>query len=43
MSEYVFGMVILGYFGLIVYMWDMEPKSASQDKQDSPELNNGTK
>ena len=43
MGEYVFGMVILGYFGLIVYMWDMESSSPSQDKKDFLELNNATK
>ena len=43
MGEYVFGMVILGYFGLIVYMWDMESNSAPEDTKDSSELNNGTK
>ena len=43
MGEYVFGMVILGYFGLIAYMWDMEYKRAPEDTKDSLELNNGTK
>ena len=43
MGEYVFGVVILGYFGLIVYMWDVRSDNASEDKQDGSELKLTTK
>jgi hypothetical protein len=30
MGEYVFGMVILGYFGLVVYMWDVDSHNVKE-------------
>ena len=43
MGEYLFGMVILGYFGLVAYMWDIGSGSAPEDKQDGGELKLTTK
>ena len=43
MGEYVFGTLILGYFGLVVYMWDVGSGSAPEDTKDGGELKLTTK